>query len=303
MADLSLPDGYLWRHAEPRDVQAITDLIGACELIDDGVIEIDPDDVVTVFERPNATPDNSVVVFEGDRLVAWGDVDRERAEADVHPDRRGRGLGGRLMAWTETRARETAQTHVRQVVTDANAGAAGLFRASGYEIGHHSWILQISFEDGGPPPIQTPPGITLRPYTDEDARAAYRVVEDAFNEWPDRQPSTFEEWAQHGVAHGSFAPQMSRLAFDGDELVGTALAIDYASADEGWIQMVATKATHRHRGIARALLHGVFEAFHEAGKPRCGLSTDSRTGALTLYERVGMQVRRTYTSYRKDLAP
>ena len=86
---------------------------------------------------------------------------------------------------------------------------------------------------------------------DEDAQAAYRVIEDAFNEWPDREPSTFEEWAEHGIAHGSFAPHLSRLAFDGDELVGTALSIDYASADEGWIQQVATKATHRHRGIAR----------------------------------------------------
>jgi ribosomal protein S18 acetylase RimI-like enzyme len=301
MADISLPDGYTWRHAEPGDVQPITDLIGACELVDDGVVEIDPSDVAGTFERPNAQPEDCIVVFEGDRLVAWGDVNKERAEADVHPEFRGRGLGTRLLAWTEARARETGRPRVRQTVTDANTGAAALFRAHGYEVGHTSWILQIAFADGGPPPITTPPGITLRPYTGEDAQAAYRVVEDAFNEWPDRQPSTFEEWAQYGIAHGAFAPQMSRLAFDGDELVGTALAIDYANADEGWIQMVATKATHRHRGIARALLHGVFEAFHEAGKPACGLSTDSRTGALTLYERVGMHVRRTYTGYRKDL--
>jgi len=129
------------------------------------------------------------------------------------------------------------------------------------------------------------------------------VIEDAFNEWPDREPSTFEEWAEHGIAHGSFAPELSRLAFDAGELVGTALAIDYATVDEGWIQMVATKATHRHRGIARALLHEVFVAFHEKGKQKCGLSTDSRTGALTLYERVGMHVRRSYTSYRRDLTP
>jgi hypothetical protein len=32
-----------------------------------------------------------------------------------------------------------------------------------------------------------------------------------------------------------------------------------------------------------------------------GLSTDSRTGALTLYEKVGMTVRRSYMSYAKDL--
>jgi ribosomal protein S18 acetylase RimI-like enzyme len=303
MAEIELPGGLTWRHATRDDIQAITDLIAACEFADDGEAEIDPDDVAFTFDRANARADDAIVVFHEDRLVAWGDVWKERAEGDVHPDHRGRGIGARVLAWTESRARETGQTAVRQVVTDANTRAAGLFRSHGYEVGHISWILQVSFEEGDPPPVEIPPGITIRPYRDDDAPAAYRVIEDAFNEWPGRQPSTFEEWAPFGIGHRSFAPHLSRLAFDGDELVGTALAIDYANADEGWIQQVATKATHRHRGIARALLHEVFEAFHERGKRRCGLSTDSRTGALTLYERVGMHVRRSYTSYRKQLTP
>ena len=54
-------------------------------------------------------------------------------------------------------------------------------------------------------------------------------------------------------------------------------------------------------GIARALLQSVFAAYHATGRRRVGLSTDSRTGALTLYERIGMRVRRTYTSWAKDL--
>jgi hypothetical protein len=32
-----------------------------------------------------------------------------------------------------------------------------------------------------------------------------------------------------------------------------------------------------------------------------GLSTDSRTGALGLYERVGMKVTRSYTHFAKEL--
>jgi ribosomal protein S18 acetylase RimI-like enzyme len=302
MAEIELPHGLGWRLAAPEDVQAITDLIAACELADDGEVEIDPDDVAFVFDRANARPEDTIVVFdEQDRMVAWGDVYKERAEGDVHPDRRGQGLGARLLAWTEAYARETGQPSIRQVVTDANTRAADLFRSNGYGVGHISWILQISFEDGGPPVVVTPDGITIRAYREDDALATYRVIEDAFNEWPGRRPSTFEEWAPFGIGHGSFAPRLSRLAFDGDELVGTALAIDYANADEGWIQQVATKATHRHRGIARALLHSVFVAFHEQGKLKCGVSTDSRTGALSLYERVGMHVRRSYTSYRKPL--
>jgi GNAT superfamily N-acetyltransferase len=104
------------------------------------------------------------------------------------------------------------------------------------------------------------------------------------------------------IRHNAFAPEVSRLAFDGDELVGAALAFDYAETGEGWVQQLATKATHRHRGIARALLSVVFREFYERGKTKSGLSTESRTGALSVYERVGMSVRRSYTRYSKPLS-
>jgi len=151
------------------------------------------------------------------------------------------------------------------------------------------------------PEVTVPDGIELRPYQAADARAVYQVIEDAFNEWPDREPTTFEGWAAHVISHPAFAPELSRLAFEGSELVGVALCDDYEGQDEGWVPQVATKATHRHRGIARALLQSAFAAFHATGRRQVGLSTDTRTGALTLYERIGMRVRRTYTSWAKDL--
>jgi hypothetical protein len=40
---------------------------------------------------------------------------------------------------------------------------------------------------------------------------------------------------------------------------------------------------------------------YAAGKPACGLSTNSLTGALSLYEKVGMHVRRSYTRWAKTL--
>ena len=127
----------------------------------------------------------------------------------------------------------------------------------------------------------------------------YQVIEDAFNEWPDREPTSFESWLAHMRDHPAFAPGVSRLAFDGQELVGAALCLDYDGQDEGWVQQLATKATHRHRGIARALLGSVFLAFHESGKRMVGVSTDSRTGALSLYERLGMRIRRSHTGWAR----
>ncbi|GAA2332619.1 hypothetical protein GCM10010431_64460 [Streptomyces kunmingensis] len=46
---------------------------------------------------------------------------------------------------------------------------------------------------------------------------------------------------------------------------------------------------------------GPFRAFHRAGRRSCTLWTHSDTGALDLYLRVGMTVRRSSTVFRKDL--
>lgn len=298
---MTLPEfpGLTVRAATRSDVAAITALIGACEIANDGVAEVHPTDVEQSFDL--ADDQAGVIVVEApDQLVAWATLADGRAEVDVHPAWRGRGVGSALLAWTEARARASGMADVRQVVTNADTGAHRLFERAGYHVHHTSWILEMQLGDV-PPEVVIPLGITIRPYLPENAEAAYQVIEDAFNEWPGRQPTTFESWSAHVLAHAAFAPGLSRLAFDGDELVGAALCLDYEGQDDGWVQQVATKGTHRHRGIARALLQSAFAAYHATGRRRVGLSTDSRTGALTLYERIGMRVRRSYTSWAKDL--
>jgi GNAT superfamily N-acetyltransferase len=300
--NIELPDGLTGRPTTAADVDVLYELIGACELHEDGEVTIDREDVEMTFDRSGYDPaGDSLLVFDGPRPVAWAEVYQNRAEADVRPGDRGRGIGSSLLAWTEERARAHGESKVSQTVTQANGGAAELFAATGYEPVRTAWVLSISFEDA-PPPVATPPeGISIRPYEPgRDEQAAYRLIDDAFSEWPGRDPISFEEWEPYVIRHKAFEPAASPLAFEGDELVGVVMSFDYGGA-EGWIHQVATKATHRNRGIARALLHTAFRAFHEAGKTRCGLGTDSRTGALTLYERVGMSVRTSYRRFSKEL--
>ncbi|HYF11104.1 MAG TPA: GNAT family N-acetyltransferase [Actinomycetota bacterium] len=302
MSTLELPPGLAWRPATPEDASAVLRLIEIAEDHYDGAVEVDAADIESDFQRVGFDlARDCVIVFDGDEAVSWSNVHRERAEADVRPTHQGRGIGTALLRWSEERVRELGGAKVSQTVTDNNGDAPPLFRANGYQTDGTSWILQISFEE--PPPGQPmPDGIAIRPYTEGDAHDAYRVVDDAFNEWEGRTSIGFDEWRVSVIDHQAFSRELSRLAFEGDELVGAALAFVYATEEEGWIHQVATKATHRHRGIARALLYETFRAFYERGKANCGLSTDSRTGALSLYERVGMHVRRSYTKYAKPLA-
>jgi len=83
--------------------------------------------------------------------------------------------------------------------------------------------------------------------------------------------------------------------------VGVILAFDYPELREGWIMQLATKASHRRRGIRTGAAADGVGWFFERGRRVAGVSTDSRTGALGLYERVGMRVRRQYTRYTKHL--
>jgi mycothiol synthase len=300
---LSLPSGFTSRPARLGDVDVITELVAECEIDLDGVVEVDRGDVEMSFGRAGYdVARDCLIVLEGDAPVGWAEVHKARAEADVLPSHRGGGIGTALLAWTESRARETGQAVVMQTVTEVNLAAAQLFRRNGYEPTETAWLLEIRFDDGLPLAPAPPEGITIRPFErGVDEPAVHRVIEDAFNEWPGHAPQSFEEWVNDFPAHASFAPDLSPLAFEGDELVGASVYLDYADSDEGWVQQLATKATHRHRGIARALLHHAFGIAYASGKPACGLSTNSNTGALGLYEKVGMRVRRSYTRWSKTL--
>lgn len=300
---LKLAEGLTSRPATLDDVDAVTALIIDCELDADGAAEIDRDDILSDLQRPALDLErDTLLVLEGGALAAWAQVYQgRRAEADVHPGYRSRGIGSAVLGWTEARAREVGGTALRQTVTDANASAIELLRRSGYEPGYTSWILEIALEEEPPEPA-VPDGIRLRDFVPgRDDRDVYRLIDDAFNEWPLRDPSPFDEWAAVTIARETFAPDLSPLAIDGDELVGAALSLDYGPHAEGYVHQVAVERSHRNRGIARALLLHAFRAFHRKGRRACILSTDSRTGALGLYESVGMHVRRSYTSYRKQL--
>jgi GNAT superfamily N-acetyltransferase len=301
--NLALPPGFTSRPATAADARAIFELSATCEVDADGIAEVDEHDVTVGFGRHGFDPTlDSLLVFERHELVACGEIYRRRGEGDVRPSHRGRGIGTVLLEWIERRAHALGNAEVGQTKTDANLGARDLFLARGYEPSWVSWIIRIAFDEAPPAP-EPIPGIEIRPYQPSDAREVHRVVDTAFSEWPGRDPEPFEVWASDVLVHPKFAPEISPLAFDGDELVGVILAAEYPELGEGWIAQLATKASHRRRGIGQALLRTAFGWFFERGGRVAGVSTDSRTGALGLYERVGMRVERQYTRYSKHLIP
>jgi len=126
----------------------------------------------------------------------------------------------------------------------------------------------------------------------------HELIETAFDR-PHHDRSTFEDWAATTIGREDFEPWKMQVAVDGEEIVGAAAA--GVHPDGGWVDQLAVRSSHRGRGLGRALLQRSFVSFFDRGAWRARLSTKSSTGALGLYERVGMHVTRWYTHYAKEV--
>ena len=87
-----------------------------------------------------------------------------------------------------------------------NRGAIDLFTAHGATLLYTSWILELP-EGAVIADQELPAGHRLRAFEPErDTYDVYRTFEDAFNEWPNRQPSTLEDWQAIAFGRSDFEP-------------------------------------------------------------------------------------------------
>ncbi len=297
---MDLPDGLTTRPLVPSDAAAVTDLVAAQEVADVGEVVIEEADIVADWRRPGYDIGTGTLgVFEGEVLVAYADVGyRNRCTAAVHPDHRGRGIGTQIALWMQERAREQGWDVVATPVPQGSPGDV-LLESLGYHVRWTSWILQLP-ESATIPERPLPEGYLVRAATEDEYHAVYAVEEDAFLEWAVRERETFEEWKSQTVQRPGFEPWNLRVVTDqSGEVVATALL--QLNGDCGYIAFLATRQDLRGRGLAQALLVDAFAVAAEHGAVRSELSTDSRTGALGLYEKVGMEVTSVWVNRAIDV--
>lgn len=287
---MELPVGLTHRPLSAGDAHAVFEVVAAQEKADLGEVVIEEADIVGDWQRPSFDVAASTVgVFDGDRLVAYAEVsDGDRGDAAVHPDFRGRGIGTSLAGWMQRTARDQGADIVGMPVPVGSSGEA-LLRGLGYEARWSSWVLAL------PPGREIeeqslPAGYAVRQATVEEWPAAYDVIEDAFLEWADRARQSYEDFTAQVFRRPGFEPWNLRVALAPDGALVGAAYIRVDTVGCGYLDRLAVCADQRHRGIARALLADAFMVAREHGAHTSELSTDSRTGALGLYEKVGMEV-------------
>src|SRR4051794_90385 len=292
---LALPSGLTERPLRMSDATAVYDVMAAQERHDVGSVSIEEADIVADWQRPSYDVGASTVgVFAGPMLVAYAEImGADRGDAAVHPEHRGRGIGTALAHWMQQQARRAGSAVVGMPVPLGSPGDR-LLEALGYHARWQSWELVLP-EGSSVPERPLPPGYTLREATPEDHRACWTVVEDAFLEWSVRERTPFEDFVATVVGRPGFEPWNLRVVTEpGGEVVGVVQVV--LAGEDGYVPKVATRADQRGRGIAQAMLADAFAVARAHGATRSTLSTDSRTGALGLYEKVGMRVGSTWVN-------
>ena len=216
----------------------------------------------------------------------------DRADTSVLPSHRGRGIGTWLAHWLQDLGRSIGSTVIGMPVPQGSPGDR-LLEDLGFRVRWTSWVLKLP---AGRHHLERelPAGYIVRAAEPDDLPAAHDVLEDAFLEWSVRDRESFEDFVavDDRPARLRAVEPPDRCSIRGGEVVGVSLVLVSDEGTTGYVDRLAVRRDQRNRGLAQALLVDSFDQARAHGTTTSELSTDSRTGALGLYERVGMVVDR-----------
>ena len=251
------------------------------------------------------------LLARGDELVGYVDIGMpeeapDRAWLDVRiPERQLTvELADEAFAWGELSARQRGRSLVRAVV-EAGAPLGAHVERRGYRPIRFSFRMRIELDEAPPAPAW-PAGIRVSSLRPGEERIAYDVSQESFADHWEFTPTSWEEWSHYLLGDDAFDPEVWLLAWDGDDVAGVCLCRPEATGrpNVGWIRILGVRPPWRRRGLGRALLLEAFRRFRMRGMEAVELGVDGEntTGAVRLYESVGMSVRFRWDIFERRLA-
>lgn len=294
------------RRPGPADAAALFGLVSACDIDEVGYVDYELADAVEELSRPNLDLDSDawLAVRDG-RVVGYAaaairsgtaEVDGEVYVHPTAPDELYVDLLRRLRRRAAEQAAGDAVLSTYAPATEASRSAARL-RADGWRPVRRFARMSIDL-DGTTPPPPLPPGVTLAHGFDADEVAVHAVIMDSFADHFGHTPEPFEEWHARQLTKAGHDRELWSLAtVDGEP---AAALIGRHMTEQGWVAALGVRSGFRGRGLARLLLRTSFTDFARRGYARVALGVDTAnvTGALRLYESVGMAQSEAYDYYQ-----
>jgi GNAT superfamily N-acetyltransferase len=289
--------------------------------------EIDHEEIRNFFTLPDLSMENDlrVMVTTDGKVIGYAEavmLDPQPVHPSiwlrVHPEYLNTDVPERLMSWAEERSKTALDLCPPELRVSAQSflypeakRIKALFEAHGFEVIRYSFKMKVGLDLEPAEPVW-PAGVELRPFVRErDLEAVYRAYDEAFSDHYGyiKRPlevglKRFTHMLLEDSAHD---PDLWFVAWDGDQVAGASLCFKFASEDPtmGWLELLLVRRPWRKRGLGKALLLQTFRAFRERGMKSVGLGVDGSnlTGALRLYEGVGMRIDQQYDRYEKELRP
>jgi mycothiol synthase len=297
-------DGFKIASARESDLD---DVVGLMEAADRSLgVPPDPtrEELVWVWNLPTTRLDRDTrIIRDGETAVAYAEATWKDPDAGgplelvlrIHPDYTQTVIGASLMDWAQAVAEERGCEGIRAWIVDRDGSMRDLLRSRAFvhvRSVYTMWKTLATELDALP----EPDGVSISPYTYADQRTLYELHEAAFADHWGFRPMSFELWNE--FLHGEgWDPSLVFLAKTDEAAVG--YIVGFLEEMSGLIGILGVLKGYRSRGIAKALLHRSFTEFWRHGKKdvRLGVDTQNISGAVGLYEAVGMSVRRRYDAF------
>ncbi|MGZ8597437.1 MAG: N-acetyltransferase family protein [Actinomycetota bacterium] len=296
------PDGYTQRPAIDVDLEWVIGLMDDA----DRSLGLDPDPIreylTWIWHVPSTDLERDTrLVTQGSQCAGYAQGTWSSEEGGpldalvrVHPDHLGRGIGSWALAWVESLATQHGSEGVRAKTADRNAEGRALLTSRGHVRVRTSFTMGrdlVADEDAG----VAPPGVTIRAFeTGRDEHALHQLYEATFADHWGFRPIPYPTFAAGMYGAEDWDPSLAHVAEIDGQLIGHVVALSFAG--EANIESVGVLPPWRGRGIAKALLRRAFAELAKRGhhEVRLGVDAQNPTGAVALYESVGMTRYRSY---------
>ena len=292
------------------DLDAVLALLRAADAAVAGDSDWTASDLAAEWDRLDLERDAWVVELDGE-IVGYASFEAKGArllgDGYVHPEQRGRGIGSELVRLTEERAGAEGpkllageRIYLQNATLNTDDGTVRFYRERGYEPVRGFRGMQIDL--AAEPEVVPVPGIEIRRYRPEEARAFHEAHQDAFASHWEFRPVPWKEWRKR-QDKATFDPMLWWAATADGEIAGVSICEHKRDPDQGWVEALGVRPSYRRRGIAEALLKTAFAEFWRRGERRVGLGVDaeSPTGATRVYERAGMRTLWHAVVWEKEL--
>ena len=263
---------------------------------------IDAEQLRSWIRNPEVESDSLRVLELNGRVVAYGDISIEKDAVALEVAAPGRWQS--FLEWAEDTARSSRLPRVR-VLSYGGSELAEAAESRGYRLWRSSYTMRIELGDVAPEEPRLPPGIQLCAYRRDDADLLRAALNEAFAIDPFFHEATPAYFREFYLRARGFDPSLWLLAWDNTELAGFILAFPEHTGDStlGWVESLGVRPPWRGGGLGESLLRAAFCELHARGLRAIALGVDgsNETGAVRLYERVGMTIERQADNWALDL--